>query len=322
MFNKKVGLSALLALTLTAPVFAGTLSSFTVGDVLLCFRKTGVANDLIVDAGPISTFTNATPNQRIAITQFTGNQLALVATNSMSWSAFAWFDLTVTPTSAQGTLFVSSPRTSVNTQSQFPPQDKKSAQLLVVNQMSPVPAGANDNLSYNAVNTTTAVVEPDNNGNPNYTSGQSYSFSIGSNFNFNDTYGGFPENTTPANFTLASTVQRSDFYWIPTTTSGVSEKYLGYFELNTNGAMTYVAYPTSIPTTPVITGITRTNNISYVSFTTGSSGTYTLRGTNSLSFAGAVTNWPSVTSASGTGSTVTLQDSTTNSAKFYVITAQ
>lgn len=321
MFNKKVGLIALLLSLAFGDSFAGTLANYTVGDVLLCFRSTA-AYDLVVDVGPISTFTNASPNQRIPITQYNGSQLALVGTNKLSWSAFTWFDLTVSPTSVQGTLFVSNPRTSVNTQSSFPPQDKRTAQLQVVNQMSPIAAGANDNLSYNAVNTTTAVAEPDNNSNPDYITGQSYSFSLGPNLNFNDTYGGFPENITPVNFTLAGAVQRSDFYWIPTTTSGGSEVYLGYFELNTNGAMTYVAYPSAVPATPVVTGITRTNNVSYISFTTGSSGTYTLRGTNSAGISASRTNWPAITSAPGTGSIVTLQDATTDSGKFYVITAQ
>jgi hypothetical protein len=73
----------------------------------------------------------------------------------------------------------------------------------------------------------------------------------------------------------------------------------------------------------VITAFNRANNISYVSFTTGNSGTYTLRGTNN---AGLVTtariNWPAVSSVGGNGLTNTLQDTTSNTNKFYVITAQ
>jgi hypothetical protein len=98
--------------------------------------------------------------------------------------------------------------------------------------------------------------------------------------------------------------------------------FLGYFELNTNGVMTYVAYPTAVPATPVIQSIGRTNNVTYVTFTTGSSGTYTLRGTNTLARAGAVTNWPAITSAAGTGASVMLQDATTVANKFYAISAQ
>ncbi len=47
----------------------------------------------------------------------------------------------------------------------------------------------------------------------------------------------------PSNFTTAGAVVRSDFYQIPPSDSGGAVKYLGYFELSTNGVMTYVAYP-------------------------------------------------------------------------------
>jgi hypothetical protein len=74
--------------------------------------------------------------------------------------------------------------------------------------------------------------------------------------------------------------------------------------------------------TPVITGFARTNNISYIKFTTGASGTYTLRGTNVLGGGGPATNWPAITSTPGNGSVNTLQDTTSVSNKFYIISAQ
>ena len=74
MLNKKVGLIALLTSVAASGVWAGTITNYAVGDVLVCFRKGG--NDMVVDAGPLSTFTNATANQRITITQYTGTQLA------------------------------------------------------------------------------------------------------------------------------------------------------------------------------------------------------------------------------------------------------
>jgi hypothetical protein len=63
--------------------------------------------------------------------------------------------------------------------------------------------------------------------------------------------------------------------------------------------------------------------VTYVSFSTGSTGTYTLRGTNNLGVVNApVTSWPAVTSVSGNGSVNMLQDTTGVATKFYVITAQ
>ena len=80
--------------------------------------------------------------------------------------------------------------------------------------------------------------------------------------------------------------------------------------------------PSGAPTVPVITAFGRTNNVSYVSFSTGNSGTYTLRGTNSVGLFSARTNWPAIVSTPGNGSVNTLQDSTSDAGKYYVITAQ
>ena len=328
MLNKKVVFIAVLACSSVSELFAGNLSSYSVGDVLLCFRVSPLAttagtSDLVVDLGPISTFTNATPNQRIPITQYTTTQLGVIGLNSIAWSAFSWYDLSVTPSSSQWTLFASEPRTSLNTQTTPYTTYKATSQHLSALQMTPVPLGAYDNFVttlYNPLSTSTAVLEPVSTSNPNYKTGQSYDASIGSNANFNDQFQGYPENTTPANFTTAGTVQRSDFYWLPPVNNGTAI-FLGYFELNTNGVMTYVAYPTATPTVPVIQSITRANNITSVSFMTGPSGTYTLRGSTSLT-AGPVSSWPAITSATGNGSVITLQDSTPGSVKFYAITAQ
>ncbi len=49
MLNKKVGLIALLTSVAASGVWAGTLTNYAVGDVLVCFRKGG--NDMVVDAG-------------------------------------------------------------------------------------------------------------------------------------------------------------------------------------------------------------------------------------------------------------------------------
>lgn len=323
MLNKKVGLIALFVSFVVSELFAGTLTSYANGDVLICFRKSGVANDLVVDAGPISTFTNATPNQRITITQYTGNQLALVGTNSIIWSAFTWLDDSISPMSAQWTLFVSKGRSSIGTQTTSWSARSQGSQALVGGDMGSIVTGASVCLGYNGLNTVSAVIEPDDagNSNPNYTSGQSYVGTLGPNFDFNGDFVGNAEKTTPSNFTTAGVVVRSDFYQIPPTGGG-SVKFLGYFELNTNGVMTYVAYPSATPTVPVISSFSFSNNISHVSFTTGNSGTYTLRGTNSSGLTTPRINWPAISSVSGNGSIKTLTDNTTDSSKFYIITAQ
>lgn len=320
MINKKTGMMLLLASFATGQVRAGNLNSYATSDVLICFRKPG-ANDLVVDAGPIATFTNAAPNQRITISQYAGNQLALVGTNAVSWSAFTW--------QADDTLFITKPRlaASVNTQT-TPWQSKTSAnQHNTAVRMSTIPVGAKDNLAFDPVNTVTAVVEEDNSvSNPNYPNGVSYRDSIfgsGAAANFYTTFQGVPENTTLNNFTTAGNVVRSDFYQLTPTGGSASGKFLGYFELNTNGVMSYVAYPTATPTVPIITSISRAGDTTTIGYTTGVSGTYTLRGTNSAGLTSPRINWPAIsvlTSGDNLGHTVNHTSSASES--FYSITGQ
>ena len=315
MLNKKVGLIALLTSVAASGVWAGTITNYAVGDVLVCFRLGG--NDMVVDAGQISTFTSAAPNQRIPITQYTGTQLAKVGTNGVSWSAFTWL--------SGNTLFVTKPRTSLNSQTTPWPCASSPVQSGTVARMVTIPPGALDelNLLVYPVSTPTAVVEEDNSdGNQNYTDGVSYDDALTGAYggDFNGTFAGDPENTTLANFTTSGSVVRSDFYQMTPTSGHASGTWLGYFEFSTNGAMTYVAYPS---TPPVIASINRSGTTTTINYTAGLYGTYTLRGTNSLTSGTPMANWPAITTlTSGDTATHTITDTTTDSTRFYTITAQ
>jgi hypothetical protein len=330
---KKAGLVLLTTLA-ASQLYAGTLVSYATGDLLLGFRKSGGANNLVVDVGPITTFTNASPNTRINITQFTTNQLYKVGLNSLIFSGFTYYS--TGNESGDNQLFMSRGRANINNQtaawSQIP-GITTTANLFCGNDIGGVVQGAASARTYDAVNSDSAVVEPDdssfyNAGTQNavYNNGQSYAWAMNGQgtANFNGDWGGngTPEKTTPSNFTTGSSVVRADLYLVPPQ-GYESVKFLGYFELNTNGLMSYVAYPSAAPAVPVIRSIARTNNITYVSFSTGGSGSYTLRGTNNVSgFQMARTNWPSISSVSGNGGVNMLQDTTSVSSKFYVITAQ
>jgi hypothetical protein len=314
MLNKKVGLVALLTSVAASGVWAGTLTNYAVGDVLICFRK---ENDMVVDAGQISTLTNATPNQRIPITGYTGTQLGDVGTNGVSWSAFTWL--------SDNTLFVTKARTSVSYQTAPWQAKSSSAQHLTVGRMASIPPGALDelNLLVYPDSTSTAVIEEDSSaGNPNYVNGVSYHDALAGAYGgqFNGTFVGNPENTTLNTFTISGKVVRSDFYQMTPTGGYALGKWLGYFELSTNGAMTYVAYPS---TTPVIVSINRSGSTTTITYTTGLYGTYTLRGTNSLTSGTAMTDWPAITTlTSGDTAAHTITDTTTDNIRFYTITAQ
>ncbi|MFZ0826117.1 MAG: hypothetical protein WAO02_01710 [Verrucomicrobiia bacterium] len=313
--NKKVGLIALLASVAAGNIMAGDFTSYAVGDLLVCFRKGG--NDMVVDAGQISTFTSASPNQIIPVTQYTGDQLAEVGTNGVSWSAFTWL--------SDNTLFVTRARTSLNNQTVPWPAASSPAQSGTAGRMATIPPGALDelNLLVYPVSTPAAVVEEDSSaGNPNYTDGVSYHDALAGAYGgqFNGNFAGNPENTTLNTFTTAGKVVRSDFYQMTPASGYAPGTWLGYFELSTNGALTYVAYPISVPVT---LSIGRSGNTSTINYKTGLYGTYTLRGTNSLTSGSAATNWPAIsTLTSGDNAVHTITDTTTDDIRFYVITAQ
>ena len=430
MLNKKVGLLALLVTLSVNEIWAGTFTNYAVGDVVMGFRKAGGgANDLIVDAGQIGTLTNLAGNTRYAITNFNGAQLANVGTNQILWSAFSYFDDSLptagVPASAQWSLFVTKPRASLNAKTTAWQAAGQTVQSQAAGYMTLVVNGANDMRTYSALNTSGAVVEQESSqNNPNYPTGYSYSDAVQDPQNsllgdFQGSFGnsqGSVEYSNTTSFTLQGGVARSDFYYVPPTGGG-SVKYLGYFEMATNGAMTYVAYPTapmvqtvaassvtgttaqlnstvnptnspttlyfqyglaasygsfsgttnigttlgsyglavaglnggttyhfravaynqygtnygsdlnftttsSVPSVPVITSFSRVLTNSHVSFTTGASGTYTLRGTNSAGLSAVRLSWPAIASVSGNGAVNTLTDTNTDAGKFYIITAQ
>jgi hypothetical protein len=316
MLNKKIGLIALLAGFAAGEIMAGTLTSYATGDVLLCFRKGGL--DMVVDIGPVSTLTSASPNQRITISQYNSTQLAELGTrNSLGWSAFTWL--------GNDTLYVTSPRSSLNQQTAPWLSKTAGSQDNVVQRMATIPVGsvAYNTANPNPNNTANVVIEESASaGNLNYPSGNSYSTALlGSyNGNFDGNFQGNPEKTTANNFQTAGKVVRSDFYSMVPNDGYAQGTWLGYFELNTNGVMTYVAYPSSVP---VIQSVARTNTTSTITYTAGLYGTYTLRGTSNLASAGNPTNWPAITTVtSGDNNSHTVTDTDAAAVKFYSITAQ
>jgi hypothetical protein len=130
-----------------------------------------------------------------------------------------------------------------------------------------------------------------------------------------------PEITTPSNFKNLGKNLRSDFYLVTPTSTAGQATMIGYFELNTNGTMSYVAYPTA---TPVIkkTTFVRTGNVNTFNYVTGLYGTYTLRGTDAAGLATAPSTWPSLgTLSAGDLNIHVATDTTTVSNRFYIITA-
>jgi hypothetical protein len=320
MPNKTIGLIALLAGLTASELMAGDLTSYATGDVLICFRNGG-QNDLVADAGQISTFTNLAPNTRVSISAYTSGMLHYVSTNSVSWSAFTWL--------ADNTLYVTRARTSPDVQATPWQANTGGSQGLTSGRMATIPPGTVDEVAYippgagSSPNTATAVVEGDLSAdNTDYVTGQSYRDALLGNFGgaFNGSFRGSPEFTTASTFTKASVNARADLFQM-TPTSGFGQgKFLGYFELSTNGSMSYVAYPNTVP---IIKSISRVGNVNTITYTTGTYGNYILRATNVVVATGLKTSWPAVQTLNAGDTTVhTCTDTTTDPMKFYSITAQ
>ena len=311
MNNKnKLGLVAMLAGCIAGNLMASDFTTYATGDVLIAFRNTGAEVDLVVDAGPISTFLGNANNSTNPITAYSTSQLVTdVGTASTLWSAFTW--------TSDETLYLTKPRgtNSLNAQTTAFPEAAYGQQQVTAGSMNSIVKGAQGNIGY--LNSTPTAVEEDDdsNGDPNYAGGGvSYFRGVTGAYgnSFNGTVGNNPEQKIPSHFTTA---QRADFYQVSPSSSFGSGTYLGYFELKTNGAMVYVAYPTQIP---VVSSITSTGGTNTISYTTGTYGTYTLYGTNNLT--APRSTWPAISTLS-TGDTAphTVTDSPGTASRFYII---
>ncbi len=297
------------------------------GDLLVCFRPASGSYDLVVDCGPVTAFTNLAVGQKIAITNYySPSQLKYTGTNNLYWSAMA-------SARPPGNIWVTRPRTSLNTQSTPWPCKNSSQQGSAASQIdsigddaSQIAVGGDPN-GTSPTNGNSFVVEPE--GSSIGGSFNSYSVQIGANGNlagyfWGDSTSKSLEQSTPANFTTAGQPVRADFYQLLSASNGLPATYLGYFELSPNGVLTYTAGPSSTTlTAPRIISFTHSGTTNTISFTTVSGGTYTLRGTNSAGLGTAVTNWPAIgSSLAGNGLTNSLVEVITDSSRLYTITAQ
>ena len=328
-FGKAILLSVICAAAGTAQAFNYNQGSTgSPSDLLICFRPASGSYDLVVDAGPVTTFTNLGIGQKIVInpTYYGGSQLAYVGTNNIYWSAMA------RQGGLPGNIWVTRPRTSLNTQSTPWPCKSYSTQNTAGSAIDSIGNDANDVAGGGDPNGTSPatgssyVVEPEGAGYPSF---DSYSALIGANGNLTGNFWGDSiskslEQNTPGNFTTAGQPVRADFYQLLSVSNGLPATYLGFFELATNGVLTYTAGPSpTILTAPRIVSYVHTGATNTVSFTTVSGGTYTLRGTNSAGLGAAKTNWPAIgSSLTGNGLTNSLTEVITNSSRIYVITAQ
>jgi hypothetical protein len=315
----------------------------TAGDVLVCFRYVNPSSqalgsyELVVDCGSVATFTNMTAGQTKAITTFySPSLLSYVGTNNIYWSALACYSSSDGRSAA---VWLTRPRSDLNTQTTPWLCKNTSTENQPGGQIDTI---GNDAIDISFINNTPAqsatyLVEHLNSSSSDF---YSYSTLMGVNQDLAGSFWGDAsgnkvlEQGTPSNFTTAGQSVRADFYQLLSTnmianpTNNQAGTYLGYFELATNGVMTYTAGPSpTVLTAPRIVSFTHTGNTSTIYFTTVSAGSgtynYTLRGTNSTGLGAATTNWPAIgSSIVGNGLTNSLSETTASSPRFYTITAQ
>jgi len=306
-------------------LFTGALQAapflYTSGDLLLTFRKAGNASDFVVNIGKATNYNNVPLGTSFTVTNLTIAQLsaAFPDYNELKWSVAAANRPPFNTNFAENTLWVSRPRLVPGTQSspwlrkgQFT-QPTAGAQIEEIGTRAFNYSGGT---ASNANNTAIGIVIPVNTA---YTVGP-----VIGNGNYNNTFQGNVEALTAADFDGDSAnVSRADLYeLIPaTSTLNLPGRYLGYFELKPNGTVTF-NNPVLTPPAPTITSIVRNGSVTTVSFTTSSGYTYRLRSTNAAGLTTPVSTWAIGNSTAGTGSVLSLSDTSTADIRFFAVEAQ
>jgi hypothetical protein len=320
------------SLSLIQTAWAGTpVFVSTNRDLLLCFRKTGATggsagpNDLQVNIGQASLYYSAAPGATITLTPFSGLQIsaAFDDLSDLSWSVGGCVPTvgdTGDPSVPTRTLWITAPRYDPSIPATPWVRNSPSTQGSTVSQLKSVSDNAkfySGTVAASSANTTTEVVVPVG-GN------HEYGYFVGAFGNYQNTFQGNVENTTPSTFITGSSPSRSDLYELRPDSTGTQPagKYLGYFELRNNGTVVFVAASTSTAPPAPLLSISVNNNLSTISFPTTVGATYTLYYTNAIGLTTPTANWPSLsTNIIGDGTSKSFRVSTTGLSQFYRVQA-
>ncbi|MBX3746693.1 MAG: hypothetical protein KF833_15400 [Verrucomicrobiae bacterium] len=299
------------------------------GDLVLLFRKTGSPADFAVNLGQATNYNNLPPGTVVNIDSLSAAQLVLAFPdlNGVRWSVAGVNRLPVTfPEHPPQTLWIARPRADLSQQSAPWLRRGTSLQGNTGAQVDAIGVRAdyagNDLLAAGPDNTATGVIVPLTGAFQNF----NLSDPIGPGGNYANQFQGNVENRTPDDFAgNPSNVSRSDLYEVePGTTSGgtlnAPARYLGFFELKADGTLTFnttVAVPT-----PRITGISHAEGVTTLTFLTVNGVTYVLRTTGADGLTSPVSTWTAGASVRGDGTEKTLQDTSTDAIRFFIIEAQ
>jgi hypothetical protein len=321
-------------LTLIEPAKAQVFS-YNLNDLVLGFRKTGAnqANyEMVVDIGAGTNYVGLPLGSTIAISNYAPAQLtgAVGTSANLNWSVLGNPNSSL-PAYPNRTLWLTVPRTDINTKTTTPDRLSSAAQQVtginIVGIFEGAVAISADLAVSNANNTPYLVREPINDD-------RNLSKFVAGRFDpaistLQDTWTPNVESITPTSF---SNPVRSDLYEVrpigpvdPHTglTNGPAY-FVGYFQLNTDGTMTFTraAASTPLPPAPALT-VSLSSNTRTISFLTTNGATYTLFYTNTAGLSQPVTNWPSAsTNIIGDNTVRSFTDTTTDDNRLYRVRAQ
>jgi hypothetical protein len=296
-------------------------------DLMLICRKTGfdgsadIGNYVFeVDIGQASIYYGATAGSSIPVSAYTTAQLSGLFDNlnDFSWSIIACvpnYGDNGNPSKPIGTLWLTDPHTAGPAtpspawqRESIYVQKQTGGQINSILQNALTYAGS---ASPSSDNTATTLAIPTGSG-----------YSANDNLTALGNFGAFQgdvEITTLATFTTDGLPSICDFYELqPGSGSGA---YLGYFELSTNGALTFYAGSSSVsypaPTLTVSTAGSSTVNIA---FSSTANGTYTLYYTNAAGLKAPISTWASVsTNIVGDGTVKSFQQPISGAGTFYSV---
>jgi len=280
---------------------------------------------MVVNLGQASNYFNATPGSTITVTKFSSNQLqtAFGTLNGLKWAVCGgvFSGDGGDPSIPNTTLWIVRPR--VDPAVQTTPWLRRSAfsQSTTVNKIDEFGRNTRSYSDSNPAdpirNTATVVIEPA--GNP-----FSYGLIIGPQGNLSGNFQGNIENNTGDNFTQPT---RSDLYELRPSTVSLPGVYLGFFEFDPAGTLTFHAaggQPPPPPPRPHIEGVTRAGTLTRISFTTTNDAavSYRLLYTNTAGLGSSVTNWPrGMVTVTGNGTVRTLDDDSSDADRIYGVIA-
>ncbi|MDB6110243.1 MAG: hypothetical protein JWR69_1993, partial [Pedosphaera sp.] len=308
-------------------------------DLCLGFRKVGTFkenNEVVVNIGQATNYVNLASGSVITVTNLSASQLSpdsFTSLNNLSVSAFGVVNGNVYPGYPRNTIWVAIPRSDVNVQSTPPDRQDQDFSATLVSSINNIINGAvaiSSRISSNQDNTISFLREPSS--NFNIALGQNLGACIGSTVdpnigNFQDSLPVNGENATAGSFLNAI---RSDLYELRPTgfvdphtgqTAGPGY-YVGYFQFNPAGSLTFTRASTNnVPPAPVLS-ISRNGSANTISFVSTNNVNYKLYLTNSTGLSTATTNCPSLPATiTGDNTTKSFLDTTTDADRFYRVKA-